>query len=77
MGIWPVIKTSNFENPKFPRQVRHSLFSDLVYFLKHKGAFVPGKGKLKDEDVRGGVTGKEKGSVKQKTGDKVFAFLCL
>lgn len=24
-----------------------------------------------------GVTGKEKGSVKQKTGDKVFAFLCL
>lgn len=45
MGIWPVVKASNFENLKFPKQVRHSLFSDLVYFLKHKGAFVLGKGK--------------------------------
>lgn len=46
MGIWPVIKASNFENPKFEKQVRHRLFSDLVYFRKHKGAFVLGKGKL-------------------------------
>lgn len=45
-SIWPVIKESHFENLEFPKQVRHSLFSDLVYFLMHKGAFVPGKGKL-------------------------------
>lgn len=60
MGIWPVVKTSNFENPKFPQQVRHSLFSDLVYFLKHKGAFVPGKGKLKEEDVLGGGSDRQR-----------------
>lgn len=46
MGIWPVIKESDCENLKFPEQVRHSLFSDLVYSHMHKGTFVLGKGKL-------------------------------
>lgn len=46
MGIWLVIKESHSENLKFPKQVRHSLFSDLVYFLIHKGGFVLGKSKL-------------------------------